>query len=177
MAFERGHVAEHAFVGEKGHAPLECFFNFRAALMDQFSDVSQDWFGKIGGFRDIRIYARIFGGHDIWIQFQPPRKVNAFHFAGRTCASSVSPRPQLHVYARVQGPYLCHTRKFLHDVARFYTLGLLGGGRFFQRDSPSHLLGDCTERFCPRSSQAKFNADIANILVGRPADQLPITSY
>jgi len=32
---------------------------------------------------------------------------------------------------------LCPTRKVLQDVEGFYTLRLLGGGRFFQRDSPS----------------------------------------
>src|SRR6266850_1836014 len=42
-----------------------------------------------------------------------------------------------YVDAIVQGSVLCHTRKVLHDVAGFYTLGMLGGGRFFQRDSPS----------------------------------------
>jgi hypothetical protein len=37
----------------------------------------------------------------------------------------------------MQRSVLCHTRKVLHAVAEFYTLRLLGGGRFFQRDSPS----------------------------------------
>ena len=73
----------------------------------------------------------------------------------------------------MQGSVLCHTEKDLHNVAEFYTLPLLGGGRFFQRDSPSPP---------PRRLHRAFlSAGIINQLVSwiahQPSQFLLITYY
>jgi hypothetical protein len=67
MIFEGSHVAQHAFVHEKRSAPLHCLLDLRASSMDQFANVLQDGFGKIGGPADIVIDPRVICSHNIFV--------------------------------------------------------------------------------------------------------------
>jgi hypothetical protein len=72
MLLKSRHATERSLMFEVRHVPLDRFHNSGTSRMNQLPDMCENRPGERGCFGDIRIDARIFGGHAAMLDNGPP---------------------------------------------------------------------------------------------------------